>query len=294
MKKLFIVFIAVVLLVTGCHKTDPGYVSLKVSMSGSDRGEIEVLNTGRHAVNPVTEECHDFPTFTTNTVYQFSEKESDNEEFVFQSSEGMKVEADIGVSYYFDQNKIVLLYQTYRQGPDEIRNIVVKNAIRDSFNKIGSRYVVDDIIGAKKEQIINEVYQDVKEKLSPYGIEIQTVSWYNPPRAPESVTEALNMKVTASQEALKVENEIATARAEAEKEKVRIDTLNYEVTSKAEAEADAIIAKATAEAEANKKIAESLTPELIEYMKIQSWDGANPKIVGVDSQSIIVDGSYLN
>lgn len=290
MKKFLIGIVTIFMLISfiGCHKTEPGYVTLKVNMSGSSKGQIDVLTTGRHAINPITDDCHDFPTFTVNTIYQYSENESENEEFVFQSSEGMKVEADIGVSYYFDEEKITLLYQTYRQGPDEIRNIVVKNAIRDSFNKIGSRYVVDDIIGSEKETIINEVYEDVKLKLSPYGIEIQTISWYNPPRPPESVIEALNLKVTASQEALKVQNEIATAEAEAQKEMVRIDTINYETTSKAEAEAQAIIAKAEAEAEANKKLAESITPELIEYLKIINWDGANPKVVTGESTAIVV------
>ena len=57
MKKMFTVALMAVLCVfmfTGCHKTDPGYVTCKVNMSGSDKGSIEMqpwmflpISTGR-------------------------------------------------------------------------------------------------------------------------------------------------------------------------------------------------------------------------------------------------------
>ena len=48
-------------------------------------------------------------------------------------------------------------------------------------------------------------------------------------------------------------------------------------------------AKADAEAEANKKIRESITSELIEYNKIEKWNGQQPNVVGGGSSAIIVD-----
>lgn len=284
MTKLTVFALFILICLTGCHKVEPGYAGLKVSVSGSDRGDIEVLDPGRYMVSP-TVDYYDFPTFTVTAVYE------DEDAFVFQSSEGMKVEADIGVSYYFDEDQITHLFTTYRLGADEIRDVVVKNAVRDSFNKVGSKYITDEIIGEKKETLIQEVYEDVAAKLAPDGIIIRTVSWYNPPRPPESINAALNAKVEANQNAIKAENEVAISEAEAEKEKIKIDTEAYKVTAAAEAEAEAIKIRAQAEAEANRIIAESLTPDLIEYNRIQRWDGANPKIVSGTNSAIIVDST---
>lgn len=284
MTKLTVFALFILICLTGCHKVEPGYAGLKVSVSGSDRGDIEVLDPGRYMVSP-TVDYYDFPTFTVTAVYE------DEDAFVFQSSEGMKVEADIGVSYYFDEDQITHLFTTYRLGADEIRDVVVKNAVRDSFNKVGSKYITDEIIGEKKETLIQEVYEDVAAKLAPDGIIIRTVSWYNPPRPPESINAALNAKVEANQNAIKAENEVAISEAEAEKEKIKIDTEAYKVTAAAEAEAEAIKIRAQAEAEANRIIAQSLTPDLIEYNRIQRWDGANPKIVSGTNSAIIVDST---
>lgn len=284
MTKLTVFALFILICLTGCHKVEPGYAGLKVSVSGSDRGDIEVLDPGRYMISP-TVDYYDFPTFTVTAVYE------DEDAFVFQSSEGMKVEADIGVSYYFDEDQITHLFTTYRLGADEIRDVVVKNAVRDSFNKVGSKYITDEIIGEKKETLIQEVYEDVAAKLAPDGIIIRTVSWYNPPRPPESINAALNAKVEANQNAIKAENEVAISEAEAEKEKIKIDTEAYKVTAAAEAEAEAIKIRAQAEAEANRIIAESLTPDLIEYNRIQRWDGANPKIVSGTNSAIIVDST---
>jgi regulator of protease activity HflC (stomatin/prohibitin superfamily) len=49
---------------------------------------------------------------------------------------------------------------------------------------------------------------------------------------------------------------------------------------RAEGEAEAKRISAEAEAEANRKIAESLTPELIEKIKIEQWNGDVPQVQG--------------
>lgn len=69
-------------------------------------------------------------------------------------------------------------------------------------------------------------------------------------------------------------------QAEAEQKKIEAEADAEAKKIKAQAEADAIKIKADAEAEANKKIAESLTPELIEKQKIDKWNGVVPVITG--------------
>ena len=69
----------------------------------------------------------------------------------------------------------------------------------------------------------------------------------------------------------KIENEAAIAKAEADKQ--------VAITN-AEAEAQKTSIAAEAQAEANRKLAESLSDTLIEYQKIQKWDGKLPTVSG--------------
>lgn len=51
----------------------------------------------------------------------------------------------------------------------------------------------------------------------------------------------------------------------------------------ANANAEATMIAAKAEAEANQRIAGSLTPELIEKLKYEQWNGQLPSVTGADS-----------
>ena len=66
-----------------------------------------------------------------------------------------------------------------------------------------------------------------------------------------------------------------------EKEVASIEAEKQIIT--AQAQADALLIEAEAEADANKKIAASLTPELIEMTKYERWDGVLPKVSGGNS-----------
>lgn len=84
---------------------------------------------------------------------------------------------------------------------------------------------------------------------------------------------AIQQKSIAQQNAdkQKIENEAAIAKAEADKQ--------VAITN-AEAEAQKTSIAADAQAEANRKLAESLSDTLIDYQKIQKWDGKLPTVSG--------------
>ena len=61
------------------------------------------------------------------------------------------------------------------------------------------------------------------------------------------------------------------------------------MAEKKKAEAEAIKIAADAEAEANKKLANSLTDELISYEYAQSWNGELPTYMGGESSIPVLD-----
>ena len=88
--------------------------------------------------------------------------------------------------------------------------------------------------------------------------------------------DAIQAKSIAAQAQAKaqIENQTAIAKAEADK-KVAV--------TNAEAKAEQVRIAAKAEAEANRVIQESLTDDLIEMKKIDTWDGKLPSVVGSDA-----------
>ena len=99
--------------------------------------------------------------------------------------------------------------------------------------------------------------------------------------------EAKTAKVQADKD-----KEVALIAAEQDKEKAAIEAEQAKITAEGKAEATRI--KADAEAEANKKIAESLTPELIEKQKIDKWNGDVPKVQGGNAATIVDAGDLTS
>ena len=89
----------------------------------------------------------------------------------------------------------------------------------------------------------------------------------------DAFTDAVEAKQVAEQNKLRAETEaqqrVLEANAAAEIKRIEAEADAYELTTRAEAEA-----------EANRKIAESLSEPLIEYQKIQKWDGKLPTVSG--------------
>lgn len=248
---------------SACSKVPAGYAGVKVHLLGTDKGvDHEVLGVGRYFIG-WNEELFKFPTFTQNVTW-----EGENA-ITFQTREGMKVVTPVGISYYIHPDKVGSVFEKYRKGIDEITSIYLRNAVRDAFVKVASTKMVDSVYGAGKAQIVAEVEKLVRDRVGPIGIEVEQIFLAGDMVLPESVTRALDAKIEATQLAAQRQNEIETTKAEAQK-----------AIEQAKGEAQAIRTRAEAEAEANRIVAQSLTPELVEYRAIERWSGELPRLMG--------------
>ena len=185
-------------MVTSCgyHPIEAGYVGVKVDKLGSNKGvQNEVLGVGRYFPT-INEEIYDFPTFQVNYVYTQSKTEGSeaNEEFTFQTKEGMECSADLGVAMHFEVNKIPFMFQTYRKGVDEIRSVVVRNEIRDALNRVSGNMPVESVYGEGKGHLIDSVTSIVQSRLTKNGIVVDKISLIGSIRIPEKIIKALNAK----------------------------------------------------------------------------------------------------
>ncbi len=254
------VLFAISTIVTMLHRVNPGEVGVVVDLFGSDRGvEERELTVGYHMLAP-WKELYKFPIFEQN--HQWTGEDG----FSFQTSEGLSVHADIGITFNLMPSRIHELFCKYRRGMDEITHLFIKNNIRDVINRAASKMRIEDLYGPKKEEFFQEVQTNLQEELNPLGFNIGHIFIIGQFNVPESVKEALNRKIEAIQRAQQRENELREAEAEAKKS-----------IALAEGIARSQLVRAKAEAEANALVSRSITPDLLQWQAINKWNGKLPK-----------------
>ncbi|MEG1586426.1 MAG: SPFH domain-containing protein [Bacteroidales bacterium] len=278
MKKLFLFMLVCMtaLSFSSCNKVPAGNVGIKFYLLGQEKGvDYETLSPGRYYIG-VNEELYLFPTQRQNKVWtnDITEDSEAEEGFEFQSKEGMKLEANIGIEYQINSENVPLVFEMYKKGCAEITNVVLRNAVRDALNTAASTRTAEQMYGPGKVEFMQEVKTIVTQKSKEKYITVNDIYLLGNMGIPSSVTEALNKKIEASQRAEQRENELREAEAQAKKD-----------IAKAKGEAEAIMTRAKGEAEANRVLSASITPTLVEYKKIERWNGELPTVSG--SASIV-------
>ncbi len=273
MKKIVMIVVLVLMsqMFISCSKVPAGHVGIKVFLLGGSKGvDSQELGVGRYYIG-LNEELYLFPTYQQNYVWTRDTREGspNDESFTFQTREGMEIGADFGISYHIDPKKVNLIFEKYRKGIEEITDIYLRNNVRDALNSAASVRKVIDVYGSGKTKLIKEVEDLVRKEVEPIGIRVDKIYLIGSFRLPQTVINALNSKIEATQMAQQRVNEIETEKAEALKKE-----------AKAKGEANAILKVAQAQAKANLILAKSITKELVEYKRVEKWNGVLPQVSG--------------
>jgi len=250
-----------------CDKVPAGNVGVKVYLLGGDKGvDSEELGVGRYWIG-WNEELYLFPTFMQNYVWTRDAREGSekDESISFQTADGNVANADVGISYSIDPTRVTDIYQTYRRGVDEITDTFLRNMVSDSLVKRSSDKTIEYVYGAGKASLIETVLKDVQEQVDPLGIKVTKVYWIGEIRLPDAIMISINDKNAATQKAQQRINEVQQSKAEADKK-----------IEEARGEAESLLKVAEAQAKANKVLADSLTPEFVQYQAITKWNGTLP------------------
>ena len=144
-----------------------------------------------------------------------------------------------------------------------------------------SKYTAENLV-AYRQTLSEQIRDNLSGELTPYGINVISVNIENIDFT-DAFTDAVEAKQVAAQRKLQAEIEQAQKTMETQQaaERQRINAEAEAAVAKINADADAYATKirSEAEAEANKKIAESLTKELISFNEVKSWDGKLPTYV---------------
>ena len=214
---------------------------------------------------------------TPETREWSSEKESGtsskNQAIYAESSEsiGFSVGMNCSAQIYTEDDAVKFLYSYNNKTLEEIMDSEIRARVESKFVEECGKYTLNEIL-VNKDTIMDAVREDVTTYFGDKGITITVLGMkdgieYDDPE----IQEAINEKFSSEQNIITQEN-------------------NNQVTiSKAEAEAEAKLIEAEAEAEANRRIAESLTPELIEQQKIEKWNGDVPQVQGSGTPIISIE-----
>lgn len=295
---LAVVIIAGLICVAKCSVRVPaGYIAVEYKMNGGI--SKNVLTQGWHLISPTVKTS--LYSVGIEQSYLTSEDKGDSpkdESFKTPTADGKSLQVDLEFSYKFDQNRVTDVFTQFKgQSGESVKNTFIKPKMKAWTQEVTAKYPVTDVFGDKRQELNEALDEYLKQKFEPYGIIIDTVNFTSISTDDETQA-AIQKKVNAQQE-LELANieaktakvqadkdkEVALIAAEQEKEKASIQAEQAKID--AEGKAEAIKIKAEAEAEANRKIAESLTPELIKKQKIDKWNGEVPKIQGGNTSTIV-------
>lgn len=204
------------------------------------------------------------------------------------SSDIQQVNLTANLNFNVDKKNAPILY---REIGTNYLNSLIDPRFQENVKIVVSRYTAEELI-KHREELSAEAFTLMRDDLAPYGVNVSGVSITDVDFT-DAFTNAVEAKQVATQERLTAqtqqEQKTMEAQAEAERKTIAAQAEAEIARIEAEAAAYAIKMKAEAEAEANKKLAESITTELIDYNKVQQWNGEMPRFMGGTNTTPILD-----
>ncbi len=228
------------------------------------------MGVGFHFKWPVVQEIIEYPIYMQTLILTQNSREGSpyNEEVNVNSVEGQPISCDVSLSFELDATKVPLLYSTFRSDINGIIHGYVKQSIRQAMQQVVGQTEIVNFLGKDKAMVVSSTQEELQKMLGQYGFIIKQFT-LNEVRAPDSIVKAIEAKNTMAQEALRAQNELQKKQFESQQRVIE-----------AEGEGKAILTRAQSQAESNRLLSASLTPVLVEYKRIEKWDGKLPQVTG--------------
>ena len=235
------------------ERIDVGHVGLKINNTGDERGISKTTYvTGWVFYNSWLSRIKEYPV---------TQQHIDYEETSIITRGGFQAVIKPSFNWSVNPTNAADMYQNLKQDVDQIKDAWLKNAIIGAVNDVANLYTVDSIFNHRAE-FESEIVKECNKRVS---------KWFNVSQLrtnivpPKEITDAINAKTKAVQEAQAAIQQRIVAEAQAQTQIAR---------AKGDS-AQAVIA-AAGRAEAVKKEQQFLTPMYIDYIRVQRWDGKYP------------------
>lgn len=247
------------------ERIDVGNVGLKVNNTGDERGVSKTAYvTGWVFYNSWLSRIKEFPV---------TQQHIDYEENVIITRGGFQATIKPSFNWSVNPGNAADMYQNLRKDVEEIQQSWLKNAIIGAVNDVANLYTVDSIFNHRAE-FEAEIVREANKRVSKWFNVSQLRTNIVPPPA---ITEAINAKTKAVQEAQGAVQRTIVAQAEAQ-----------EKIARAKGDSAQAVIAASGRAEAVRKEQQFLTPLYIDYLKVQKWKGDVPTtVLGSGSNALL-------
>lgn len=285
-------FVVAILIVVGLafsfQSVDTGYVGVVTSFG---KVQPDTLKPGLNFVVPFLNSVTDVDTRVRGISFGASVDDPNtpqDERFGAASKEYQDVFLQGVLNVHVDQDAAVTLFSDV--GLDYDQKLVIPffaQAIKD----VVPRYGIAEVL-PKREEIRKLTVEQLAAKLLPYGLIVDDLSITNIGFSAQ-YTAAVEAKQVA-QTQVETEKQILAQRLQqAEQAKAQAKGEADARVIRATGNAEAALIEAEAQAEVNRKIAESVTAELIQYQLVTNLSPTIKTIILPDGQSFILDPKAL-
>lgn len=299
---------------SSCTLVEPGNVGITIQRAGANRG-VQDLPTvsGWVSYDPFTETVIEFPTTVQTAVWTATlhEGAAQDESITFSSVEGVMVSSDVALSYHVDPMHAGRLYTRFRTVDlNSLTHGFVRNVVRDALNEVASQMSIQAIYGIGKTRMLVDTLARVRERMTGVcptpapqhacsdGFVIDQLSFQGALRLPPNVVEAINRSIQATQDAASAQNRVAQIEAEARQLVAQANGAAEASRAAAHGAADSLLIRTAADAQnrtimaeaqatANTRIAASLTPAVVEFRRLERWNGVLPIVQGGNATPMI-------
>ena len=191
------------------------------------------------------------------------------------SSDIQQVNIIGSINYAINKSTAMNLFKEV--GTDYFNKLVYPRML-EITKGVFSKYTAENLV-ANRQRLSEAIREGLHSELDQYGINVISVSIENLDFT-DAFTDAVEAKQVAAQKKLQAEIEqgqmTMESQQQAERKRINAEAEANVARINADADAYALQVRSEAEAEANKKIAESLTENLIRFNEIKAWDGKLP------------------
>ncbi len=237
-----------------------------------NKAQAEGMQPGLHLKVPIVQSVIKFNVRTQ--AYGADASQSTMESAA--SADLQQVKMQLVVNYHLTEGMVPELFT--KVGASYQDN-VIRPTVHEATKACTAKFTAEELI-TKREDVGICMANALKEKLTPYNIIVEQVS-ITAFDFSEQFNSAIENKVTAEQNALAAKNKLEQIKMEAE-----------QVRAAAQGAKDAKIAQAEGESTYVKLIQAQLSqsPQYVEYLKAQKWNGAFPTfyMVGGSSTPLIM------
>lgn len=283
-----ILFIFCIIALTGFYTVGNGERSVVLTFGNPSN---TVYSEGLHYRIPFVQKVEIFDTKTQTLKFDNVNRQGTDSEYtsMFAASKDLQdVQVAIVINYKLKESDVLKTFKSY--GSQHIyQSNVVEPIIREVVKSVSSRYTAEELV-TKRTQYSKDVEVTLSEVLLTKSSMLEKFNVVNFEFS-KSFSDAIELKVTAEQNALTSKNKLEQIKFEAEQNVATAEGLKKAKILNAEAENEAKILDAKANAESIRLIDEQLrkSPQYIEYYKLQKWNGALPKVTGGSSTLVSVD-----